>query len=150
MIEKIRRLLRLQREIDLNGVSLIGANAGAVFTDCKPLFVVRFHDFADTLNRKRHAIPSGALDQLVDSRPPVFVQSQPDFAGVVPEYQAQELALSHNLIFTHRFSVIQISASLARGALPRQTVRKGLARREDLQLWTSLEFRQKGVPPKAP
>jgi len=102
MEEKLGWLSRLIAQLDLDGVPLIGANAKTVVAQREATFWARDNDFHKGLARDLPSVGSALFDQLIDARPAVAVQRDPDEFRLVPQDKGEKLAQGRARLLVHR------------------------------------------------
>ena len=101
MIEGFRRCLCLQIELNINGMSLIGADFCLVFIEGEALFVVVFYYVLELVESDGFAVVCYFCEKFIHVCPTLLIEVELDGLGFVPEYEAEEFADSFGLLFVH-------------------------------------------------
>ena len=96
-----RRLGRLQAEVDLDGVALIGADAFACRVEREALLVAGRRDLGDQFASEGDAVCARPRDERIDVRPAIGVQRQADASGWWRSTRLRNLLLGFCLASCH-------------------------------------------------
>src|SRR5262249_21144248 len=92
VIQDVRRLARLQLQIDLDRVPLVGPDARPGVVEGESPLVVLLDDFLELIERQWSAGPHAAGEQVLYQHPPAGPESQPQVLRGVPQVTAEEPA----------------------------------------------------------
>lgn len=92
MIEKVRRRLLFQLEVDWNGVTLICPDSLTVVGKAKALFVTFLDDVLKKDEIELLTMPRHAVEKFLDCCPPFGIEGKADRAGIMSKDETQGAA----------------------------------------------------------
>ena len=101
MIERVRRCLYFQIELNINRMPLIGADFCLVVVEGETLFVVVGDDVLELVEGDGFAVLCPFFEKFIHVCPALFIKVELDGLRFVSKYETEKFADSFSVLFVH-------------------------------------------------